>query len=678
MATTVFPRFSRLLAECKRLPSLNFGTTSENQLRGGEMPFSREAARAHLESRVGTTRADLDLLDRFDRWWEDLAGGLESVYDESIVTPLLDIMASAHGNRDEDLRQRDRQRVLEPDWFQSPSMIGYVCYADLFAKNLTGVGKRIPYLQGLGVTYLHLMPVLKPRPGANDGGYAVADYRSVRDDLGSMSDLRDTARQLHQAGISLTLDLVLNHVAREHEWAEKARSGNSRYRDYFHVFDTREMPDKFEQTLPEVFPDFAPGNFTWDEGLAGWVWTTFNDFQWDVNWSNRDVFCEFADIIANLANHGVDCLRLDAIAFIWKRLGTSSQNEPEVHCITQALRAFTRILCPSLIFKAEAIVGPAQVSAYLGEGRHAGKVSDLAYHNSLMVQIWSLLASTDARLFEQAMSRFGALPTTTGWGVYLRCHDDIGWAIDDGDAAAVGLGGHEHRMFLADFYTGKFPSSNARGVDFQVDIESGERRTSGTAASLAGIDAALASKNPEQLDRAIARYLCAHAMVFGFGGIPLLYMGDEIGMLNDDSYLADPAKADDNRWVHRPAMKWAAAERATTPPAANASPATVVRHRIRSGIDRLIHTRKSIAALHAAVTTIVRATSNPGVIVFDRRHSAGRLVQIYNATESPQWIDSHELGGLRDMVTDHITGDRFSVETGMSLAPYEFRWLASA
>ncbi|MEY4397014.1 MAG: Amylosucrase, partial [Actinomycetota bacterium] len=343
------------------------------------MTVSVSDVRARLAARIGTSRDDLDLLDRFDRFGADLLEPLDEVYGlTTILEPLLDSLVANHELRDPALHQRDRERVLEPDWFQQSSMMGYVCYTDLFAKDLKGLSTKIPYLEGLGVTYLHLMPVLKPRAGANDGGYAVADYRSLRDDLGTMAELRATAEKLHAAGISLTLDLVLNHVALEHEWAVKARSGDPEYRDYFYAFDDRTIPDQYERTLPEVFPDFAPGNFTWNDEMSAWVWTTFNSYQWDVNWSNPKVFCEYADIIANLANHGVDCLRLDAIAFIWKRMGTTCQNEDEVHAITQALRTFARILAPSLIFKAEAIVGPAQVGAYLGEGKRAGKVSDLA------------------------------------------------------------------------------------------------------------------------------------------------------------------------------------------------------------------------------------------------------------------------------------------------------------
>jgi amylosucrase len=270
-------------------------------------------------------------------------------------------------------------------------------------------------LHDLGVTYLHLMPLLTTRPAPNDGGYAVVDYRTVRPDLGDTDDLRALTTTLRDHGVSLCLDLVLNHVAREHEWAERARAGEQRYRDYFYVFPDREEPDAYEATLPEVFPDFAPGNFTWDDDLDGWVWTTFNDYQWDVNWANPDVLCEYADIILNLANHGVEVLRLDAIAFIWKRLGTDCQNQPEVHALTQALRALTRIACPAVVFKAEAIVGPKDLLAYLGEGRHHGKVSDLAYHNSLMVQIWSMLATRDAVLGSHAIQQLTPPPPSTAW-----------------------------------------------------------------------------------------------------------------------------------------------------------------------------------------------------------------------------------------------------------------------
>ena len=437
--------------------------------------------------------ADLPaLLDRYDRWAQDLWDGLEVVYNANTLLPqIIDVIVKIHKSRSKELKQRDQERILRPDWFQDPNAIGYVCYTDLFAGDLQGIRKRINYLKGLGVTYLHLMPLLNPRPGNSDGGYAVMDYKSVRSDLGTMNDLAELATDLHDAGISLTLDLVLNHVAKEHEWAQKARNGEEKYQNYFYVFPDRKIPDEYEKSLPEIFPTFAPGNFTYYQDMQKWVWTTFNEFQWDVNWSNPNLFLEYVDIIGYLANQGTDCVRLDAIAFIWKRLGTNCQNQPEVHAITQALRAISKIVTPSLIYKAEAIVGPKDVVHYLGQGSHAGKVSDLAYHNSLMVQIWSALAARDGRLLDTALSRFSPVPTTSAWATYLRCHDDIGWAIDDADAAAAGINGGGHRNFCAEFYANEFEGSFARGVHFQSNPLTGDRRTSGSAASLIGIQRAL-------------------------------------------------------------------------------------------------------------------------------------------------------------------------------------------
>src|SRR6476659_939263 len=420
---------------------------------------------------------------RLDRYWPDLAAAVAEVHPDpevadALLVRLVRAAATSYAERPADLHQLDQQRLLTPDWLQQPGMFGYACYTDRFAGDLKGVAKHLDHLEDLGVTYLHLMPLLETREGDNDGGYAVQDYRAVRADLGTVDDLRDLATTLREHGISLVMDLVLNHVAREHAWAEAARSGDPGYRDYFHVFPDRHLPDAYERTLPEVFPEFAPGNFTHDADLDAWVWTTFNEWQWDLNWANPSVLAEFAELILWLANLGVEVLRLDAIAFLWKRMGTSCQNQPEVHAITQALHTVTRIACPATVFKAEAIVSPRDLMQYLGQGSHHGKVSDLAYHNALMVQVWSMLAAKDVRLAAHTLGSLPPAPTTSAWITYVRCHDDIGWAVDDRDAAAVGLSGHAHRAFLSDWYTGDFDGSPARGLTFQHNPANGDRRVS--------------------------------------------------------------------------------------------------------------------------------------------------------------------------------------------------------
>lgn len=611
---------------------------------------------------------------RVERWWPDLHAGLAAIYPpreiEDLEARLLYLAATAFRDRDPDLGRLDVARMLDPQWFQHEKQVGYACYADRFAGTLDGVREQVGYLKELGVTYLHLMPILEPREGDSDGGYAVADYRSVHSDLGSIEDLKRLSAALRAEGISLVADLVLNHVAREHAWAAAARKGSDKYRNYFHVFPDRYMPDAYERTLPEVFPDFAPGNFTWDDEVQGWVWTTFNSFQWDVNWANPDVFYEYADVILYLASVGVEVLRLDAIAFTWKTMGTNCQNQPQVHALTQALRAIARIAAPAVIFKAEAIVAPQDLVHYLGQGKHYGKVSDLAYHNSLMVQIWSMLASKDATLGAHALRGLPAVPGTTAWITYVRCHDDIGWSIDDADAAAVGLNGYQHRAFLSDYYTGQYPGSTARGLVFQYNPATGDRRVSGTAAALVGLDAAVEAGDRYGTQVAIDRLLLAYAIVLGWGGVPVIWMGDEIGLPNDQMWASEPGHSDDNRWVHRPRMPWGRAE-------ARRYPGTVSA-RMFSGITHLIAVRKSCRFLDASVPSEVLELSDPGVLPVLRRHPLGSFLALYNVT--PDWRPwpSWRLGGLGlwDSV-DILSGRAVNVadDGNIWLAPHASVWL---
>jgi amylosucrase len=605
---------------------------------------------------------------RLQRYWADLLTGLTGAYPDhapEMANRLVEIAAQNFRQRPHDLRLLDLQRHADPQWFQHPRMLGYATYTDQFAGHLKGVADRVDYLAELGVTYLHLMPLLKPRPGQSDGGYAVMDYRAVREDLGSIDDLRELATVLRSHGISLTLDLVLNHVAAEHQWAANARAGDPFYRNYFHMFADRELPNAYERTLPEVFPDFAPGNFTFDEESQSWVWTTFNTWQWDLNWHNPDVFYEFADLILWLANLGVECLRLDAIAFIYKRMGTNCQNQPEVHAITQALRTVARIAAPALIFKAEAIVGPTELAPYLGVGKHAGKVSDMAYQNSLMVQVWSALAAKDTRLFCAAMNRFPAKPPSTVWGTYLRCHDDIGWAIDDDDAASVGLNGYEHRRFLADYYAGLYPMSDARGLVFQENLATGDRRISGTAASLAGIEAAVNSGDEVHLDLAVRRYLLAYSLVLGFGGLPLIYMGDELGLLNYYDFVEDSDRADDNRWVHRPPMPWGVVDRRHTE--------GTLEYRIWHGLRHLITVRSSLPSLDASVESEILDPVNPAVLVLLRRFSTQTMAAVYNVTAEsqklPRWVIP-----LGNWAWDALTEEAPLTDKPLTLDGYQARW----
>jgi amylosucrase len=622
---------------------------------------------------------DAAFITRLERFYTELRDPLVALYGadprfEPQLAALLDTMAATARDRAPDLRRLDHEREITPDWLHREQALGYVCYADRFGGTLQGVRERLPYLRELGVTYLHLMPLLAARPEPNDGGYAVADYGRVEPELGTMDDLRALAADLHAHGMALCIDVVLNHTAREHAWARAAVAGDAGKLAYYRTFPDRSEPDAYERTLPDVFPGIAPGSFSWAPELGRWVWTTFNDYQWDLDYTNPEVFTAMAGVILGLAAAGVDVLRLDAVPFLWKRKGTDCQNQPEVHQLLQALRAVARVATPAVAYKAEAIVAPEQLVTYLGTGRHEGKECDLAYNNVLMALLWSSLASGRVALMTHVLGAMPAVPAGAGWVTYVRCHDDIGWAIGPEDAAAVGEDAHLHRRFLADFYAGEFPGTFARGARFQADAATGEARTSGTAASLAGLEAALALGEPAALELAVRRLLLLHALAFAHGGLPLIYMGDELGLRNDPGWSDDPHHAADNRWMHRPPMDWAAAERRHEPGTTEAA--------LWDGLRRLIAARRGTRATHAQGSGGPLWTGNDHVYGVVRSHAGERLLLLASFSAAEQRVPAELVarhGLALDVAAAAVPDGRPLRMDGdeLVLAPYQFLWIAA-
>ena len=317
-------------------------------------------------------------------------------------------------------------------------MLGGVLYVDRYAGDLAGVRRLIPYFEELGLTYLHLMPLFDAPPENSDGGYAVSSYRAVDPALGTMEELRDLATELRAHGIALVVDFIFNHTSDEHAWARAARAGDPEHEAFYWIFPDRTMPDAYERTVREIFPDDHPGSFVpvpTPDGLGErWVWATFHSFQWDLNYANPAVFRAMAAEMLFLANQGVDILRMDAVAFIWKQLGTSCESLPQAHLLLQAFNAVCRIAAPAVLFKSEAIVHPDEVVEYISVDE-----CQLSYDPLQMALIWSSLATRDGRLLQQALERRHALPPGTSWVGYVRSHDDIGWTFADEDAAELGI-----------------------------------------------------------------------------------------------------------------------------------------------------------------------------------------------------------------------------------------------
>ena len=604
-------------------------------------------------------------IERLKKHFPRLFERLHALYgdDYDFFYYLEDILASATEMwlvRPTELKALDAMRETDPHWYQSHRMIGAMCYVDLFAGDLRKLRERIPYLSELGINYLHLMPLFKAPQGDNDGGYAVSSYREVNPAIGTMEDLQELATELRHHGISLVLDFVFNHTSDEHEWAKRALTGDEEYQEYYRMFPDRKMPDAFERSMAEVFPEEHPGAFTYRDRIKKWVWTTFHNYQWDLNYENPEVFNRMLEEMLFLANQGVEILRLDAVAFLWKRLGTDCQNLPEGHWIIQAFNALVSIAAPAMVFKSEAIVHPDEVSKYISV-----EECPLSYNPQLMALLWEALATRDVRVLQHAMKIRFVLPPGCAWVNYVRCHDDIGWAFSDDDVIAAGFDPRSHRRFLTQFYTGRFKGSFALGAPFQENVTTGDARISGTCASLAGLEKALVDDDEREVDLAVRRILLLHGIIMTIGGIPLIYLGDEIGMLNDYTYDRDPAKIGDSRWMHRSPFDRQRAQR-------RRDSADVV-GRIYQGMLRLIQLRQQNLAFTRASTDIVDA-GNSHVFGFFRNHDQYSVLVLGNFSEDAQRLEARRLRlmGMRKTMVDLLAGRTITAAQELVLEPYDF------
>ncbi|MFT3797292.1 alpha-amylase family protein [Microbacterium sp.] len=615
------------------------------------LDVDRAAARAAVEA-----TADEAFLARFDDQFPRLHDLFTRLYGERAdgqeqLSATVAAASASWSTRPLDLKVRDAQR--DPGWFQSERMLGGVCYVDRYAGNLAGIRDQIPYFRELGLTYLHLMPLFDTPEGDNDGGYAVSSYRRVSPSLGTMAQLTELAAELRLAGISLVVDFIFNHTSSEHEWARKAVCGDPEFADFYLIFDDREMPDAYERTTREIFPDDHRGSFV-QLADGRWIWSTFYHYQWDLNYANPAVFRAMAGEMLFLANQGVEVLRMDAVAFIWKRLGTACESLPEAHFLLQAFNAVLAMAAPGMAFKSEAIVHPDEVVSYLSPGE-----CELSYNPLQMALTWEALATRDGRLLQQALDRRHALPPGTAWVNYVRSHDDIGWTFADEDAAELGIDGYTHRQFLNRFYTGKHEGTFARGVAFQENPATGDARVAGTGASLAGIEAMDAGGED--------RFVLAHALALSTGGIPLLYLGDEVAQLNDYSYRDDPVRRGDSRWVHRgnrPRDRYAQRNDPATPAG-----------RVFRRLTKLISVRQSTPEF-AGNALIPFHTPHAAVVGYQREAvPASRVLVLANVGDVEVAIDPLTLSGFERGAFDLVHDTELDLDEGLHLPAHGFVWL---
>jgi amylosucrase len=520
---------------------------------------------------------------------------IRSLYDElysshdrgmESIGQLIQTIIQAYKNRPPELKLRDRTKEAQDHWFLSNQLAGMSLYVDRFCGNIQNLSFSLDYFEKLGINFLHLMPVFESPRNESDGGYAVSNFRKIDARFGNLEDLKTVQAQMLQKNMYLMLDIVLNHTSRQHEWAIKARSGDPYYQDYFYFFEDRRVPDEFDYSMPDIFPESAPGNFTWIEECGKWVMTVFHNYQWDLNYANPHVFIDMLDNVFFYANLGVDLLRIDAPAFIWKQPGTTCQNLPQAHTLLRLIRLCVEIAAPGMALLGEAIVAPAEIMKYFGTGYYTAHECDFAYNATHMALQWDALATGDVRVMMAAQHELLKKPNGCSWITYTRCHDDIGLGYEDYMIEQAGWNAFEHRNFLKNYFAGQYQDSPSRGALFSFNPKTGDARISGTLASLCGLEKGLFEKDPEITTLAIRKILMMQAHSFFIGGMPMLFYGDELGYINDYSYINEPEKSYDNRWMHRPLMrpeKLSLIDEKGSP-----------EERIFTGTRRLLHIRKNL------------------------------------------------------------------------------------
>lgn len=585
---------------------------------------------------------------------------MELYGNDAMYAELCEQMHDYYLKRSTELKKRDIKKEKNSDWFKEKEMLGMMLYIDNFAGNLKGVEKKLAYLKECNVNCLHLMPFLDTPKGKSDGGYAVADFRKVRPDLGTMKDLARLTEKCHENGMNVCMDFVMNHTSEEHEWAKRARAGEGEYMSRYFFYDNGDIPARYEETVPQVFPTTAPGNFTWLPEIGHYVLTTFYPYQWDLNYRNPRVFNEMMYNFLFLANQGMDIIRIDAVPYIWKELGTSCRNLKEVHTIVRMMRMIAEIVCPSVILLGEVVMEPEKVVPYFGTVEKSE--CHMLYNVTTMATTWNSIATRDIRLLKKQMDIVSRLPKQYTFLNYLRCHDDIGWGLDFDTMKQWGMEEPSHKRYLNDYFTGKIADSISRGELYNDDPVTQDARFCGTTASMCGIEAAGFEGNAEKMQVAIQEDFMLHAYMLTQSGIPMLYSGDELGQVNDYSYKDDAEKASDSRYLHRGAFLWELADKRKD--------LSTVQGQLFQMLNRLEQIRRQENVFSQEAEVYTYDVHNDSILGILREYKGERFIALFNFSENEQTAWMQEEGIFRNLVNGEIVEVKDPVLKG-----YEFVWM---
>ena len=582
--------------------------------------------------------------ERLQRHVDELRWLYMELYNNGdMFAELCDNLYRFYNERDKELKASDCLREQNPNWYKKNDMLGMMFYINNFAGNMKGVTQKLDYVEKANVNFIHLMPFLDTPKDRSDGGYAVSDFRKVQEDLGTIEDLRALTKACHKRNMNVCMDFVMNHTSEDHEWAKRARNGEGEYMSRYFFFDNDTIPAQYEQTVPQVFPTTAPGNFTWLSEIKHHVMTTFYPYQWDLNYKNPRVFNEMMYNFLYLVNCGIDIIRIDAVPYIWKELGTQCRNLKQVHTIVRMMRMIGEIVCPGILLLGEVVMEPEKVAPYFGTLEKPE--CHMLYNVTTMATTWHTVATRNVKLLKQQLDIVNAMPKEYVFLNYLRCHDDIGWGLDYDTLRLDGMLEVPHKRYLNDYFLGKTGNCMSRGELYNEDLVTGDARFCGTTASMCGIETALQQNNSETLDKAISLDLMLHAYMFMQSGIPMLYSGDEIAQLNDNDYKKFPEKAPDSRYIHRGIMQW--------DKTANITKEKTVEGKLFQGLNTLEKIRKTESVFITNAECYTIETHTPEVLCICRCYNDEKLIGLFNFSEEEKtaWIKETD-GNYIDLLTN--------------------------
>lgn len=600
--------------------------------------------------------------NRLQKHIDELRWLYMELYDNGdMFSKLCDHLLHFYNDRNDALKSTDLRREENPEWYKKNDMLGMMFYIDNFAGNMKGVTENLDYLNKCNVNFVHLMPFLDTPKDRSDGGYAVSDFRKVREDLGSIDDLKALTAACHEKDMNVCMDFVMNHTSEDHEWAKKARQGEGEYMSRYFFFDNDEIPQEYEKTVPQVFPTTAPGNFTWLPELNHYVMTTFYPYQWDLNYKNPRVFNEMMYNFLYLVNCGIDIIRIDAVPYIWKELGTQCRNLKQVHTIVRMMRMIGEIVCPGVLLLGEVVMEPEKVAPYFGTIEKPE--CHMLYNVTTMATTWHTVATRNVKLLKKQLDILSNMPKEYVFLNYLRCHDDIGWGLDYDTLRQDGMEEVPHKKYLSDYFLGYAGGSNSRGELYNSDPTTGDARFCGTTASMCGIEKAIQEQNENALENAVRFDLTLHAYMFMQSGIPMLYSGDEIAQLNDNEYHNIPEKAPDSRYIHRGKLPWDKVE--------NIDDASTVEGKVFQGLNKLEEIRRTEKVFYSNAGFYTIETWTPEVLCICRTYDNEKLIGIFNFSEFDKTAWINETDGE---YVDLLTGNKMQA-SGVNIPAYGFYYL---